>query len=87
MPDMTRPADAPFAVELELGGHLRIGAARLPVAETLALLRALARTRSVQGAATALGLSYRAAWERVRALEAAAGRPLVHKTRGHGTPR
>ncbi|MCF4128051.1 substrate-binding domain-containing protein [Methylobacterium sp. SyP6R] len=82
---MTRPDDGPFSVELELGGHLRIGGARLAVADTLALLRAVARTRSVQGAAAALGLSYRAAWERVRTLEAAAGRPLVRKTRGHGT--
>lgn len=87
---MTRPAEDPvadgtFAVDLALGGHLRIGPARLAVADTLALLRAVARTRSVQGASAALGLSYRAAWERVRALEATVGRPLVRKTRGHGT--
>lgn len=82
---MTIPADEGPVVELGLGGSLRIGRARIAVAETFALLRAIARTRSVQGAAAEIGLSYRAVWERVRALEADVGRPLVRKTRGHGT--
>ncbi|KMO14132.1 LuxR family transcriptional regulator [Methylobacterium platani JCM 14648] len=64
---------------------MRIGRARIAVADTLALLRAVARTRSVQGAAAEIGLSYRAAWERVRALETETGHQLVRKTRGHGT--
>ncbi|SEP46497.1 ModE molybdate transport repressor domain-containing protein [Methylobacterium sp. ap11] len=72
-------------VELGLGGWLRIGRARIAVADTFTLLRAIARTRSVQGAATEIGLSYRAAWERVRTLEADLGHQLVRKTRGHGT--
>jgi putative molybdopterin biosynthesis protein len=82
---MTTPADEPLMAELGLGGSLRIGRSRIAVADTFALLRAIARTRSVQGAASEIGLSYRAAWERVRALEAEIGRQLVHKTRGHGT--
>ncbi len=82
---MTIPADDGPGVELGLGGTLRIGRARIAVADTFALLRAVARTGSVQGAATEMGLSYRAAWERVRALEAEVGQPLVRKTRGHGT--
>jgi molybdate transport repressor ModE-like protein len=82
---MTTSADEAPVVELGLGGSLRIGTARVAVADTFALLRAIARTRSVQGAATEIGLSYRAAWERVRALEADIGHQLVRKTRGHGT--
>ncbi|BCM86845.1 substrate-binding domain-containing protein [Methylobacterium indicum] len=82
---MTTPADETPLVELGLGGSLRIGRARIAVADTVALLQAIARTRSVQGAATEIGLSYRAAWERVRTLEAGIGHQLVRKTRGHGT--
>ena len=82
---MTTPADEAPVVEIGLGGSLRIGTARVAVADTFALLRAIARTRSVQGAATEIGLSYRAAWERVRALEADIGHQLVRTTRGHGT--
>ncbi|MGX7709175.1 substrate-binding domain-containing protein [Methylobacterium sp. Gmos1] len=82
---MTIPDDDAPTVELGLGGSLRVGRARIAVADTLALLRAIARTGSVQGAASAIGLSYRAAWERVRTLEAEVGHPLVRKTRGHGT--
>ncbi|KMO43562.1 LuxR family transcriptional regulator [Methylobacterium tarhaniae] len=82
---MTTPADEAPVVELGLGGFLRIGRARIAVAEIFALLRAIAQTRSVQGAAVEIGLSYRAVWERVRALEADIGHQLVRKTRGHGT--
>ncbi|MFH6787193.1 MULTISPECIES: substrate-binding domain-containing protein [Methylobacterium] len=82
---MTAPPNELPEVELGLGGSLRIGRARIAVADALALLGAIAQTRSVQGAATEIGLSYRAAWERVRALEADVGHQLVRKTRGHGT--
>lgn len=49
------------------------------------ILDAVARTGSLRGAADALRLSYRAVWGRVEALERAFGRPLVAKTKGHGT--
>ncbi|AWN51771.1 substrate-binding domain-containing protein [Methylobacterium sp. 17Sr1-1] len=82
---MTRPPDEGLDVALGLGGWLLIGQARIAVADASALLRAIVRTGSVQGAASEIGLSYRAAWERVRTLEAEVGHPLVRKTRGHGT--
>ncbi|MGU3537509.1 substrate-binding domain-containing protein [Methylobacterium sp. A54F] len=73
------------AVELGLGGLLRVGPRRVAVADALTLLAAIHATGSVQGVATELGLSYRAAWDRLRTLEAALGRQLVQKTRGHGS--
>ncbi|GEP03916.1 substrate-binding domain-containing protein [Methylobacterium oxalidis] len=82
---MTEPARTEIAVELGLGGVIRLGSRRVAVADALALLAAIERTGSVQGVATALDLSYRAAWDRLRSLEAAIGQQLVRKTRGHGT--
>lgn len=72
-------------VVLGLGGVVRIGATAVAVSDLLVVFEAIARTGSVQGFADALGLSYRAAWARLQTYEAALGRPLVHKTRGHGT--
>jgi molybdate transport repressor ModE-like protein len=83
---MKQAADAaPMSVVLDLGGTIRIGPRRIAVAELKGLLEAVATTGSVQGVAEWLGLSYRAAWARLKECEAAAGRPLVKKTRGHGT--
>lgn len=53
--------------------------------QTFLLLDGISREGSLRGAADALSLSYRAAWTRLETLEAAIGRPLVSKTRGHGT--
>jgi len=83
---MTQAAEeTPFSIDLGIGGTIRIGSQRIGVAEAFAILEAIARTGSVQGIATELGLSYRAAWERLRALETALGHQLVRKTRGHGS--
>lgn len=80
------PAESPpLSIVLGLGGTIAVGGHRISVSETVAIIEAIAETRSVQGIATVLGLSYRAAWERLRALEAALGHQLVHKTRGHGS--
>jgi putative molybdopterin biosynthesis protein len=72
-------------VTLGLGGTVRIGASAVEVSDLMVAFEAIARTGSVQGFADALGLSYRAAWARLQTYESALGRPLVHKTRGHGT--
>lgn len=77
--------DAAVSVVLGLGGTVRIGTATLSVSDLAVVFEAIGRARSVQGLADALGLSYRAAWARLQAYEAALGRPLVRKTRGHGT--
>lgn len=83
---MTLTSDnPPLGIDLALGGTITVGSHRISVAETVTVLDAIADTGSVQGIATALGLSYRAAWERLRALEAGLGHQLVQKTRGHGS--
>ena len=75
----------PISVGLGLGGTIRIGPNFLAVSDLMVMFEAITRTGSVQGLADALGLSYRAAWARLQIYEAALGRPLVRKTRGHGT--
>ncbi|WP_200943297.1 substrate-binding domain-containing protein [Methylobacterium sp. Leaf123] len=77
--------DAVISVVLGLGGTIRIGENALTVSDLTVMFDAITRTGSVQGFADALGLSYRAAWARLQAYETALGRPLVRKTRGHGT--
>ncbi|HEX8417050.1 MAG TPA: LysR family transcriptional regulator, partial [Methylobacterium sp.] len=72
-------------IELRLGGTIAVGSARIAVADAHAFLQGIERMGSVQGVASELGLSYRAAWERLRALETGLGRRLVQKTRGHGS--
>ncbi|WP_186383944.1 substrate-binding domain-containing protein [Methylobacterium dankookense] len=72
-------------VALGLGGSVVIGAGRLDLPDLIATLDAIERTGSVQGLADALGLSYRTAWARLQAFEAALGQPLVRKVRGHGS--
>lgn len=77
--------DDPVSVILGLGGTVRIGRNIIPVSDLRIVFEAIERARSVQGLADALDLSYRAAWARLQTYEAALGRPLVRKTRGHGT--
>jgi putative molybdopterin biosynthesis protein len=72
-------------VELRLGGLITVNEREIALSPTYALLEGLAQERSVSGAAARLGLSYRAAWGRVLALEQALGRPVAVKTKGHGS--
>lgn len=74
-------------VELRLDGLISLpGGAEIALRRTFALLDGIERERSVRGAAARMGVSYRAAWGGIGALEAAAGgRPLVVKTKGHGS--
>lgn len=46
------------------------------------LLEAIARCGSLRGAAAALGLSYRKAWNDLRKMEQAVGRKLAERARG-----
>ena len=50
--------------------------------EHVRLLEAIGREGSISAAARAIGLSYKAAWSRVTALNTLAGRPLVTSQRG-----
>jgi len=46
------------------------------------LLQALAETGSIRGAAERLGMSYRAAWGRLREMERRLGQPVVARRAG-----
>ncbi len=72
-------------VELRLGGLITINDHEIALGQSHALLDAIAQERSVRGAAERLGLSYRAAWGRLVTLDAALGRPVAVKTKGHGS--
>jgi molybdate transport repressor ModE-like protein len=72
-------------VRLHIEGEARFGSEIIPVAATFALLDALQRTGSLQGAAIRLGVSYRSAWGQLARLEASLGRAVVVKTKGHGS--
>src|SRR5918994_1552815 len=72
-------------VELRLGGLIKVNGHDVAVGQTLALLDAISRERSVSGAAKRVGVSYRSAWDRVLVLGEAFGQPLVEKTKGHGS--
>jgi putative molybdopterin biosynthesis protein len=70
---------------LWLDGSLRLGDTQFSARRTLALLDAIDEARSIRVAAEKLTLSYRAVWGRLGALQDAFGRPLVTKTKGHGS--
>ncbi|HEX2510648.1 MAG TPA: substrate-binding domain-containing protein [Microvirga sp.] len=72
-------------VELRLDGLIRVDGQEIALGPAYALLDGLAEEKSVRGAAARLGISYRSAWGRVLALEEALGRPVVVKTKGHGS--
>ncbi|GEP05773.1 helix-turn-helix transcriptional regulator [Methylobacterium oxalidis] len=74
-----------MSAELRLAGTLDLGHGSVPLDAAFALLDALARERSVQGTARRLGVSYRSAWGRIAAVEAACGQPVALKTKGHGS--
>lgn len=72
-------------IRLSVDGTIGFASGSVRIAETLALLDAIALDRSLQGAATRAGRSYRAIWGKIAAIEAALGHPVVVKTKGHGT--
>jgi putative molybdopterin biosynthesis protein len=72
-------------VALKVDGRLGLGKREIGLVSTLELIEAIARVRSVRGAAERLGLSYRSAWGRLAELEAALGQPVAVKTKGHGS--
>jgi molybdate transport system regulatory protein len=72
------------AAPLELGGSvwLRAGQQTLGGAARIALLAAIRDTGSITSAAKAVGISYKAAWEAVDAMNNLAGEPLVARAVG-----
>ena len=81
-PDST--IDDGSAVPLELGGSvwLRAGQQTLGGTTRIALLAAIRDTGSITSAAKAVGISYKAAWEAVDAMNNLAGEPLVMRAVG-----
>jgi molybdate transport system regulatory protein len=69
---------------LELGGEvwLRTGGGALGGASRVALLAAIRETGSINAAAKAVGMSYKAAWDAVDAMNQLAGEALVVRTTG-----
>ncbi|MDR5754804.1 MULTISPECIES: TOBE domain-containing protein [unclassified Caballeronia] len=69
---------------LEVGGSiwLRSGAETLGGAARIALLAAIRETGSITGAAKAVGMSYKAAWDAIDAMNNLAGEPLVVRASG-----
>ena len=61
---------------------LRPGGPPLVGADRVALLEAIRDAGSMTRAATAVGVSYRTAWDRVQGMNNAAGRPLVERSVG-----
>lgn len=64
------------SIWFDAGGHTLGGAARI------ALLDAIGKTGSITAAAKAVGLSYKAAWDAVDAMNNLAGEPLVVRASG-----
>lgn len=79
-----RPRDASPPPRLELRGALWLAVDGREVAggARLALLRAVAERGSITHAARAVGMSYRAAWLAVDAMNRDAGLPLVERVTG-----
>lgn len=77
-------ADSGRAAPVELGGSvwLRAGQETLGGAARIALLAAIRDTGSITAAAKAVGLSYKAAWDAVDAMNNLAGEALVMRSVG-----
>jgi len=77
------PSDATHE-PLELGGSVwfQAGEQTLGGASRIALLAAIGATGSITGAARAVGMSYKAAWDAVDAMNNLAGEPLVVRSTG-----
>lgn len=74
-----------LAIDLKLGGTMRIGSTVFAVSDLIVMLDAIRQTGSIKGFAETLGMSYRAAWNRLQTYEGAIGQPLVRKTQGQGS--
>lgn len=69
-------------MELQGAVWLSVGSEMLGGSSRIALLRAIAEHGSITRAAQAVGLSYKAAWDAVDAMNNLAGQPLVERCAG-----
>lgn len=81
---MSAKRKSPIKLEADLGFKLRSGLSAN--ASRIGLLEQIAATGSITAAAKAVGLSYKAAWDAVAAMNNLADRPLVEGSAGgrHG---
>jgi molybdate transport system regulatory protein len=81
---MTSSADQPDREPLGIAGSLwfKSGEQTLGGASRIALLAAIHATGSITGAAKAVGMSYKAAWDAVDTMNNLAGEPLVARSTG-----
>ncbi|TDN62990.1 TOBE domain-containing protein [Paraburkholderia sp. BL10I2N1] len=79
-----KPSDDAVGEPLELGGSVwfQAGEQTLGGASRIALLAAIRETGSITGAARAVGMSYKAAWDAVDTMNNLAGEPLVVRATG-----
>jgi molybdate transport system regulatory protein len=79
-----RSATDPIREPLELGGSVwfQSGEQTLGGAPRIALLAAIRDTGSITGAAKAVGMSYKAAWDAIDTMNNLAGEPLVVRAAG-----
>ncbi|TKC92179.1 LysR family transcriptional regulator [Trinickia terrae] len=85
MPRSSSPTSSDSTGEaLELDGSvwLRAGHETLGGAARIALLEAIGETGSITGAAKAVGMSYKAAWDAIDTMNNLAGEPLVMRAAG-----
>ncbi len=73
-------------VELRLGGLITAAGRSLALGRTFALLDGIAEAGSMSGAATRLGVSEAAAWERADELGRILGAPWRREPKGRGRP-
>jgi molybdate transport system regulatory protein len=78
------PDAGPAAPDLGVGGSvwLQSGQQMLGGAARIALLAAIGETGSITGAAKAVGMSYKGAWDAIDAMNNLAGVPLVERATG-----
>jgi len=78
------PDTGAAASELGVGGSvwLESGQQMLGGAARIALLAAIGETGSITGAAKAVGVSYKGAWDAIDAMNNLAGEPLVERATG-----
>jgi molybdate transport system regulatory protein len=84
-PSAADPSAAnPICEPLELGGSVwfQSGEQTLGGASRIALLAAIRDTGSITGAAKAVGMSYKAAWDAIDTMNNLAGEPLVMRAAG-----
>jgi molybdate transport system regulatory protein len=74
----------PVGKPLELGGSVwfQAGSQTLGGASRIALLAAIRETGSITGAAKAVGMSYKGAWDAIDTMNNLAGEPLVVRAAG-----